>query len=143
MVRKLKIYLDSSVPSAYFDETKPERQKETHEFWCKLNYYDVYVSDLVTIEIQRTPDENRKKELLKIIDTFEVLSFKKDEIEELTQSYVREGAVAILEDAIHIAVAVVYGLDIIVSWNFRHIVNLRTKRMNGYGEIEIVDPSML
>lgn len=55
-----------------------------------------------------------------------------------------------IEDAVHIAIATVNSMDILVSWNFRHIVNLKTKReinainlLNGYGHLEIVEPSML
>ena len=50
-------------------------------------------------------------------------------------------------DARHIAVAVVHGLDAVVSWNFKHMVNVRARlaingvnRLEGYHEIEIVTP---
>ena len=50
-------------------------------------------------------------------------------------------------DAIHIAVAVINGIDAIVSWNFEHIVKLKTRvmvnginRLLGYHEIEICSP---
>ena len=50
----------------------------------------------------------------------------------------------------HIAVAVECGCDCIVSWNFKHIVNIRTIRgvraitnLKGYKPIEILNPSVL
>jgi len=55
-----------------------------------------------------------------------------------------------IEDAVHIAVTTVNSLDILVSWNFEHIVKLKTKRevnainvLLGYNQIEIVELSML
>ena len=55
-----------------------------------------------------------------------------------------------IEDAIHIAIATVNSIDVLVSWNFKHIVKLKTKReinaantLLGYNIIEIVEPAML
>ena len=55
-----------------------------------------------------------------------------------------------IEDAVHIAVATINSLDILVSWNFEHIVKLKTKRevnavnvLLGYDPIEIIEPAML
>ena len=54
------------------------------------------------------------------------------------------------DDCQHIAAAVEYGCDCIVSWNFKHIVNIRTIRgvraitnLKGYKPIEILNPSVL
>ena len=88
--------------------------------------------------------------VLELIKEFGILQSDTKEIQELSQSYFSRKAVAIVEDAIHIAVATVSGIDVLVSWNFKHIVNLKTKRevnavnlLNGYGQLEIVEPSML
>ena len=52
-----------------------------------------------------------------------------------------------LDDALHIATAVVHEMDVVVSWNFEHLVKLKTRlgvnglnRLLGYREIEIVSP---
>ena len=47
MPRKPKLYLDTSVPNAYFDEKNPYRQEITRQFWLKLKEYQVFISDLV------------------------------------------------------------------------------------------------
>lgn len=47
-----KLYIDTSVPNAYFDERNPERQDTTKRFWLKLKDYQVFISDLVIAEIQ-------------------------------------------------------------------------------------------
>ncbi len=148
--RKIEIYLDTSVPNAYLDDTKPERQKETVEFWTKLDQYHVYISDFVLKEIQQTPQQKRREDLLNLVKPFDVLNGERDDVRALTQRYVMSGAIAIVEDALHVAIAVVYKIGILASWNYRHLVKLKTKRavnalnlMNGYNTIEIVDPSML
>jgi len=81
---------------------------------------------------------------------FEVLPGESDEIRELVQEYIASRAVAVVEDALHIAIASAYGMDILASWNFKHIVNLKTKRrvnavnvLKGYRELEMADPPML
>lgn len=149
-MRKLKLYLDTSIPNAYLDSGKPERQMETKEFWSRINQYEVYISDFVLKEIQKTPNQKRREDLLELVKPFKVLEGENDEVKELTQKYFAVGAIAIVEDAIHVAIAVVNGIGILASWNYKHLVNLKTKRdvnainlMNGYNPIEIIDPSML
>lgn len=150
MLKKVDIYLDTSVPNAYFDFNKIERQKETREFWNRLNQYEVYISDFVLKEIEKTQQEKRKKDLLTLVKPFNILNGERDDIRELTQMYIMNEAIAIVEDAIHVSIAVIYKVGILASWNYRHLVKLKTKRkvnsinlMNGYNTIEIVDPSML
>ncbi len=55
-----------------------------------------------------------------------------------------------LDDCQHIAAAVVNACDCIISWNFKHIVNIKTIRgvraitnLEGYKEIDIINPSVL
>ena len=79
-----------------------------------------------------------------------ILNGERDDVKELTQNYVINNAIGIVEDAVHVAIAVIYKIGILASWNYRHLVKLKTKRevnainlMNGYNTIEIVDPSML
>ncbi len=67
----------------------------------------------------------------------------------LAQEYVRRGvfSAATMEDALHVAVAVVSRQDMLVSWNFRHLVNRRRRALineanvlSGYPTIEILAP---
>jgi len=97
-------------------------------------------------------DEIIRKHLLDLIDGFERLSSKGEEIQALALEYVTRGIIPVkhIEDAVHIAVATVYTLDVLVSWNFEHIVKLKTKRevnavnlILGYNQLEIVEPTML
>ncbi len=71
------------------------------------------------------------------------------QIEDLTEKYMLEKIVPekYKADAIHIAFAVVYELDVVVSWNLAHLVKLATRlkvngvnKKEGYKEIEICTP---
>jgi hypothetical protein len=56
------------------------------------------------------------------------------EAEDLADAYLKEGAITkkFHEDALHIAIATINKVDVLVSWNFRHIVNHeRIKKYNG------------
>ncbi len=152
MPNPLKVYLDTSVPNGYLDDKNLERQRVTKEFWLKLKEYQVFISEMVIEEIKATGGEERKQGLLKLVGDFVSLSSETSEIKTLAEEYVIRGVIPAkhIEDAIHIAIATVNSLDILVSWNFEHIVKLKTKRevnainlLLGYNQIEIIEPAML
>jgi len=59
------------------------------------------------------------------------------EVEELAEAYIQEGAIGVgmRVDALHIALATVARVDVLVSWNFKHIVNLR--RIHAYNAVNL------
>ncbi len=70
-------------------------------------------------------------------------------MEDLADAYLKEGAITKKwhEDALHIAIATINKVDVLVSWNFKHIVNLdKIKKYNGvnlkhgYTMLEIRNP---
>ncbi len=152
MPRKPKLYLDTSVPNAYFDEKNPYRQEITRQFWLKLKEYQVFISDLVIKEMEATGDEKLRENLINLVKDFESLSTKSEDNRILSEEYVSRRIIPVkhIEDAAHIAVATINSIDILVSWNFEHIVKLKTKRgvnavnvLLGYASIEIIEPAML
>lgn len=145
---KLRIYLDTSVVSAYVDDRLPERRQATVEFWGRLAGYDVAISELTVTEIQATGSQAVREQMLELVRPFAVLPVG-DDARRLAQEYVRRGvfSAATTEDAIHVAVAVVSRQDMLVSWNFRHLVNRRrralineTSILLGHPTIEILAP---
>ena len=126
---KHKIYLDTSVISALFDERTLERLSMTSEFWSKLNDYEVFVSELVLEELSRTNEQVRDRMLFSIKD-FTVLNVSK-QAEELAQIYLKQGIFPekYFDDALHVALASVNQIGILASWNFTHLVKLKTRRM--------------
>lgn len=139
------------MPSVYYDERQPERQEMTKEFWTKMGDFDVHVSDLVMNELERVKDEQLKQGLLKLVKNCKTLKLS-DEAKELGNKYITNKIIPenFKADAYHIAIAVVNQMDFLVSWNFRHMVKVRTKQMvnivnlqNGYKTIEIIAPPEL
>jgi len=126
---KTKLYLDTSVISALFDERTPERLAMTSNLWSKLNDYDVFISELVFDEIERANKEHRDKMFSKIKD-FIVLKIS-EEAKELAHTYVKQGVFPekYFDDALHVALASVNQIGILLSWNFSHLVKLKTRRM--------------
>ena len=53
---RLRIYLDTSVFCAYYDDRVTDRQAETEEFWKRLSQFEVSVSELTGQELSQTPN---------------------------------------------------------------------------------------
>ena len=128
MRRRAKVYLDTSVVSALFDETNPERRSLTEAFFKTLPDFESFVSDVTVAEIARTPDDAVRRNLNGAIAGLPVLHLT-EEAEALAEEYIQNGAVPAghPEDAYHIAIAVLNEVDFLLSWNFRHIVRRRTR----------------
>lgn len=134
-MKKIKIYIETTVVS-YFSSRYSQnrilagRQAATRHFWSgMIGKYDVYISDLVLQEAQKG-DIRQAEARLKAIDAFSIL--KADLMaKKLADILLKEKAVPenSPEDAAHIAIAAVNGIDIIVTWNFSHINNPFTKMM--------------
>lgn len=123
-----KIYLDTSVISAYFDYSKPVRQLVTQKwFFEQISQYEIYVSSLVIEELDNTTDETLKNKFFQLVSSINpVLLEVNEDIIRLSNLY-RENIIKNqIQDALHIATASYYKIDGIVSWNFKHIVNLKT-----------------
>ncbi|MDR0691520.1 MAG: PIN domain-containing protein [Prevotellaceae bacterium] len=147
--KKLILYLDTSVIGGYYDN---EFLQDTQRLFqaIKNNEYEVAISDLTLKELVKAP--SRVKTLLHDLS----INFREivasPECIELANEYLNEKVVgqASLEDCVHIATATVHKIDILVSWNFKHIVNIRRIRgynainiKNGYASLEIRSPKDL
>lgn len=148
---KPRIYLDTSVISAYLDDRLPERMRATIDFWGRLPEYEVSISELDVAEVRATKEADRRQQMEDLIRPFEILAVG-EESRRLAREYVRRGvfSLATIEDALHVATAVTNRRDILVSWNFRHLVNRRRRALvnevnilAGYPTIEIVSPPEL
>ncbi len=124
----MKVYLDTSVLSAFYDSRNPERQELTKEFFARIHEHEVFISELTALEIDETPDEELRGKMRTLMSSFRVLP-SREAVAQLSTEYVKHGAVSerYPEDAFHIAVAVLNDIDILLSWNFRHIVRRKTK----------------
>jgi predicted nucleic acid-binding protein len=148
---KLRIYLDTSVFSALFDERNVERRDETRRFWDRRSEFELGTSELAKTELQHTPSPSLRKDLLALLESVDVSPLS-HEMEDLASCYVRAGVFTpvMLDDARHVAAAVIGRFDVLLSWNFRHLVNRRRRAMvnevnavAGVRSIEILVPPEL
>ena len=149
--RRLKFYLDTSVFGSLFDFEDPRRLEVTKSLIeeVKRVTFEAFISPLVVAEISKAPEDVRDGLISTIGRLGLPLLAETEETIKLAQDYIQEDIIPerFRDDARHIAIPVVYNLDALVSWNYRHMVNLRVKRMVnainlklGYKPIEILSP---
>jgi predicted nucleic acid-binding protein len=116
----------------------------------KNGEFDIYISNIVFREIARAPQE-KEALLLNLIDKHKPKELEiNEEVLELAQKYIKEAALPgrAIDDSRHAAVATVYEIDALISWNLKHLANLRRmERINGINlkegyskRLEIVTP---
>ena len=130
-----RIYIDTSVSGGYFDE---EFSDDSKKFFARVRKGEVIiiVSSLLESELIRAPANVR--ELIKRLPSIQVEKIEQTpEATQLAENYVKEKVVGktSLADCLHIAIATVSKADILVSWNFKHIVNV--ERINGYNSVNL------
>ncbi len=144
---QLTVYTDTSVIGGCFDDEFSEASTRLIEEFRSGNKILV-ASDLMLRELEEAP--TRVQQVFFSIPNehidFVILD---EEANLLASKYIEEGAVSnnFLIDAQHIAIATISRVDVLVSWNFKHIVNLRriqlynaTNLKYGYPTLEIRSP---
>lgn len=128
----LRLYLDTSIPSAYYDTSKPVRQLITQKwFEHDASAYELSISVITIEEIDRVKNEEKKHQLRQLIVTYNMKVLPLTEAaKNLAEEYMRKGAIppSEPEDAYHVAIASVNELDALASWNFSHIVSINPIR---------------
>lgn len=124
------MYLDTSIINFVNAMDAPEYMDITRDFFDNyLNEYDVYISEIVILEIEKNSNTERKKALLQIIEKYglKVYAELNNEIEALANQYIKENVIPEkkFEDALHIVFSTYYEFDILLSWNFRHLANIK------------------
>ena len=152
---KPKIYIETSVISYYAANRSDNiiiagHQLSTIAMWKELLKYDVYVSDIV-VEETKVGSSNQSQLRIIAIKDFQVLRTN-DEVIELAKILLSKKAIPekCPEDAMHIAMAAIYKVDYIVTWNFKHINNPFMKKKiskiieeSGYDSPVICSPEEL
>lgn len=153
-MRKLKLYLDTSTISHLFATDTPHKMEDTNLLWTDLikGKHDIFISPVVISEIKKCPEPRQSLMFEKLHQIkFQILN-ETDEVYTLAAEYIKGGVLnpKSSDDCLHIAYAVIYNCDVIVSWNFKHLVNFKTinkiKVVNTilmYKEIGIISPTML
>ncbi len=104
------------------------RQAVTRQWWpTAIAKYRLFVSKVVADECA-AGDGDAARERLEVLDSLEFIATSPS-VDKLAGKLIEEFAIPRTEprDAIHISLAAVNGLEYLVSWNFKHIVNPTTR----------------
>ena len=144
---KQKIYIDTSVFGGYFDEEFSNQTIPLFER-IKNEEFILLYSSVTQGELENAP--NYVKELVNTlkVNYTEYIDLPEDAID-LANEYISEKVVGLTSyaDCLHIALATINRADYLVSWNFKHIVNIQRiigynaiNIKNGYKQLEIRSP---
>ena len=153
-MRKLKVYLDTSVISHLMQDDVPEKMADTLQLWelFREGVYDVYLSTVTLEEVSVCPEPKRSqlKEYMAQI-SYTALDIT-DDVVTIAEKIIDMGILTkkSFDDCQHIGAAIVSECDCIISWNFKHIVNIKTihgiraiTNLEGYKNIDILSPTVL
>jgi len=153
-MKKIRLYLDTSLISHLEAPDTPEKMQETLALWIdiKAGKYEIVLSRVVLDELDRCqqPKKDNLANYLNLID-FEIIEIN-DLIREIASEIVKLGILQEKQrdDCLHIGAALYGHCDCIVSWNLKHLVNIKT--VNGvriissifnYKPIDIFPATML
>lgn len=136
MRKKSSIYLETSFISYLTNRMSRDlivaaHQQVTKTWWEKRrNDFDLYISEVVINEISAGNKEESQKRVELVRTSTKLLSIDQ-EAEKLAQVFLTEGALPkkAAEDASHVAIAAVNGIDYLLSWNCKHIANVEIIRV--------------
>jgi len=145
-MRSLSLYLDTSVIGGYYDAAF---QTDTRALWKlkEAGRFRFVSSQLVVDEIAGAPE--RVRELMRSSFSPEDVLEVNEEMEDLAAAYMAQKAVPVgyADNVQHVAVCSVARFDYLVSWNFKHLANVRRESgfnavdvLQGYPSVRIVAP---
>jgi phosphomevalonate kinase len=134
-MRRQRIYIDTSIVGGFFDKMF---EKETKLLFQRMERGEVVfvLSEVLKKELHKAPQHVRD-----LLQQYEEHCFEHVEItkeaELLANCYIDEKVIGAtcLEDCQHIAIATINKVDVLASWNFKHIVNL--SRIKGYNGVNM------
>jgi len=153
-MKKLKIYLDTSVISHLDHPDAPDKMADTHRLWAAIRRgeFEAVISETAMRELGQCESEKYAKLMQYLAEIPYSLVASDAAIVEIAEKFIDFGILRqkSLDDCRHIASAIISGCDVIVSWNFKHIVNHKTMNgvkavtaMAGYRDLMIYTPTIL
>ena len=146
-MKRLYVYVDASVIGGCEDKEFAQSSLTLWQLFIDGVYIQV-LSEHTLRELSGAP-ENVRTRLLDVPEAHQIILADTPEADALAEAYLAHGIVGpgSRSDALHVALASTARVDVMVSWNFRHIVNLGRIRLfnavnmeQGYGWIEIRTP---
>ncbi|MCK4623748.1 MAG: PIN domain-containing protein [Phycisphaerae bacterium] len=146
-MRRIRVYVDTSVFGGTRDDEFADASCRFFER-VKVGDFIVLVSRMILREVSRAP--KKVQLVLESLDPDSVEYVEENaEIDALANAYIEAGILgqSSRDDAVHVATATMAGADLVLSWNFKHIVNYdrihkynAINLLNGYQQIEIRSP---
>jgi len=145
-VRTVRVYADTSVFGGVFDDEFAAASQALFDL-VRLGRFSLLVSDVSAREIAEAPARVRQH-FEALLVHMEIVPVD-ERVLELRDAYLAKGIVGVrwADDAAHVAAATVAGAELIVSWNFRHMVHYEKIRLynavnasQGYGSVDIRSP---
>jgi predicted nucleic acid-binding protein len=136
MSKLKKLYLETSAWNFYFADDAPEKQAVTLQFFeqVKQGAYEIFISDIVLEEIAKA-SEQKSKLLFDLIAEYQPKKLESNQAAlNLAGKYLEQNVLPVraIADSKHAAIATVYELDALISWNLKHLANLRKmEKING------------
>jgi len=155
MSAKAKVYVETTVVS-YLTARKTRdaiavaHQAVTRRWWRRRKRFDLYCSQIVVSEAGDGDAQAAQRRLaaLKGVPSLDT----SDAVKRLAAALVKAAALPkkATEDALHIALATVHGMDYLLTWNCKHIANAEIRNVvasvaydHGYGVPVICTPEEL
>jgi len=154
-MKKLKLYLDTSAIGYLAEQSSPKEMADMLTLWEKIKQgrYDVVLSQTTLDEIYANLNTDKVNTLSQFLAEIQYdIIILNEEINKIA-ALVKSNKLLISDkhqgDRLHIGCAIVAGCDILVSYNFKHLVNVRTIKgvrgiasLSGYNSIDIMTPAM-
>ncbi|MEW6202724.1 MAG: hypothetical protein AB1546_12155 [bacterium] len=150
-MKKLKLYIETSVWNHLFADDAPEMKAATEKFFreVEIGKYEIFVSEMVNAEVRDAP-EFKMKLLHQTMEKYGAIMLEEDEeVFHLVEMYIHNGVLTEnhIDDLTHLAYASVNGMNALISWNQRHLVKMKTQDLGnstnlamGYHPIHIRTP---
>lgn len=130
----MKVYVENSVIGGYYDKEFKRPTRKLFDLF-RLEIHQPVISELTLVELM----DGAPEQVIDLIDELQehklIVLPRTKESTQLTKAYLKKGVVTQnwKEDAEHIAIATVHNVDVLVSWNFRHILKL--DRIEGFNNV--------
>jgi len=132
----LRCFVDTSV---FYGAFRSDIRLHTMMFLDMVlkGQFVVLYSDVTEKELGRASDYRPQKLFNLLSAECKEKTIITPEVRNLAKAYIDDGVVGetSMNDCLHIAAATIYSADMLVSWNFKHIVNVR--RIKGYNDINV------
>jgi len=128
---KEKVYLDTTIPSYFFDNRKSQQQliEITKDWWNNMSdQYDIFISDAVLEELCNG-EYPLKKEIIKWTSAIQALP-NFDDLSSVVDYYIANNVMpnTLIGDAVHLAFSSYYKIDYLLTWNCNHLANANKKK---------------